>query len=134
MTDIPYGDGPICVAVLICTDVIEDKRTNNKTLIHAFNTIATRQLPSIQPRMVVLVSITNALGNREFQVTLSDPEGEKVLAVGLPLDSGDPLATHDLLLELLNVPLNLPGVYSFDVTSDHHHLGSRRFHLDYQPN
>ena len=133
MTDIPYGDGPVCVAVILCGDVIEDKRTNNKSLINAFNTITTTQLPSIQSRLVVLISVTNAIGDRVFQATLRDPNGDTVLSLDLPLVSSDPLATHDLVLELINVPLNLPGVYSIDVASDHRHLGSRRFMLDYNP-
>jgi hypothetical protein len=133
MSDIPYGDGPICVAVILCRDMIEDRRTNNRSLINVFNTITTNQLPSVQNRMVALISVTNALGDREFNITMRDPNGDTVLTVALPLSSEDPLATHDLALELMNVPLNLPGAYSVDVASDHRHLGSRRFTLDYQP-
>ncbi len=133
MSSIPYGDGPICVAVVICSDVIEDVRTRNKSLINSFNTITTNQLPSIQNRICVLISVTNALGEREFLVTLRDPNGDVVLAVPLPLASTDPLATHDLVLELMLVALHRPGVYSVDISSDLRHLGSRRFGLEYKP-
>jgi hypothetical protein len=133
MSDNSYGDLPVCVAVVICDTVIEDKRTNNKSLIGVFNTIVSKQLPVVQPRMYVVVSVTNVLGAAEFRLTLRDPEGASTLSVDLPLESQDPLATHDLLIELLGVPFNHPGPHSFDVSANGHHVGSRRFTISYQP-
>jgi hypothetical protein len=127
------SDFPRCVALLICSEVIEDKRTNNKTLINVFNTITTSQLPAVQNKTVLLISVTNATGDHELTVDLLDPEGGNVVSVNLHVNSHSPFAIHDLVLELLAVPLNHAGNYSFEVSIGGRQLGARQFNVLYQP-
>ena len=40
----------ICVSLIVCNEVIEDKRSGNKTLVGLFNGIMTPRLPASHPR------------------------------------------------------------------------------------
>src|SRR5919198_1052031 len=74
----PIGrESPSCVAIVICNEVIEDKWTNNKTLVGLFNSIAAPGLPAHHHRMFIMVSLTDGRG--EWPVLLAI-EGR-----GLPL-------------------------------------------------
>ena len=133
MIDGTHSDGIKCVALLICSDLIEDKRTNNKSLINVFNAITTKQLPAVQGKTVLVISVTNAMDHCELQVDLKAPEGTSVLSVNVNFQSQSPMSIHDLVLEFLSVPLNFAGSYSFEVREANHIIGSRSFDVVYQP-
>jgi len=48
------GTASLCLAIIICNEVIEDKRTNNKTLVGLFSRIGTKAVPCVHPRMFVM--------------------------------------------------------------------------------
>ncbi len=48
---------PICVSLIICNEVIEDKRSGNKTLVGLFNSVMAPALPVVHPRMFVMASL-----------------------------------------------------------------------------
>ena len=58
----PIREKPTCIAIIICNEVIEDKRTNNKTLVSLFNGISTPSLPAAHPRLFVMASFTSGSG------------------------------------------------------------------------
>jgi hypothetical protein len=120
-------DAPICVATLLCNEVIEDVRSHNKSAIGIFNAIQTPSLPATHPRMFLMVSLTNVKGNAAVRMVLRSPSGKSVANIEGKIDNGDPLATYDLVIELLSIPLEEEGVHVMDVFSGDHHVGGRRF-------
>lgn len=126
-------EDPVCVAVVICNDVIEDKRTNNKTLVGLFNAISVPGLPVSHPRMSVLVSITNVVRTTNISVVLRAPSGGTILEVGGPIESDDPLSVQDLVVELMGTPFEESGVYFVDVLAESRYLGGRRFWVTLEP-
>jgi hypothetical protein len=123
------NEAPICVAVVVCNDVIEDKRTNNKSLIGIFNAVAAPKVPATHPRMVVMASITNADREVPIQLVLRAPSGGDVMRVDGRVPMQDKLAVMDVVFELNGIPLEEFGTYIIDIMSGSNFLGSRRFQV-----
>jgi hypothetical protein len=120
-------EAPICVAIILCNDVIEDKRTNNKTLVGLFNVINTSQLPAVHPRMFVMASLTNLRGRQKITFSLKNPNNEEFARIEGEAASDDPLAVLDIVVELMGLPINFEGTHYIDILADSDLLGSRRF-------
>jgi hypothetical protein len=123
----PGKERPTCVAVVICNEVIEDKRTNNKTLIHLFNGIATPQLPFQQPCMVVMASLTNGIGRWPVTFTVRSPSNEIVARVDGEASFVDPVGVLDIFIEFKGLVFKEQGVHFVDVQTESFPLGERRF-------
>lgn len=122
-----FGDGPVCVATLICNDVIEDKRSGNKTVVGIFNAIGAPQVPATHPRMMVMASITNATSELTLQLELKGPEGKPLLRADAKVPSQNPGDVVDLLFELNNTTFNQYGDYVFELVYNGSVIGARRF-------
>jgi len=120
-------EAPVCVAIVLCNECIEDKRTNNKSLIGLFNAIHVPSVPIIHPRMVVLASITNAAQTLDMRLIIRSPSGHEVASIGAPFPTFDPLAAYDIVFELNGVVIQEPGTYNVDLMCDGSYLGGRRF-------
>jgi len=122
----------MCVALVICDDVIEDKRSGNKSLIGLFNNVSAAQLPAIHPRMFLMASLTSGLGAWTFSFRISAPSGREVLRMQDTITPADPLAVHDLVVELRNLPLEEEGVYFVDLLVEDTPVANRRFTVSQQ--
>jgi hypothetical protein len=120
-------EAPVCVAIVLCNDCIEDKRTNNKTLIGLFNAITAQSMPVMHSRMVVMASITNASKTLAMVLSIRSPSGEESAHIEAPFPATDPLAAYDIVFELNGVVLTEPGTYNVDLLCDGAYLGGRRF-------
>ena len=118
---------PTCVAIVICNEVIEDKWTNNKSLIGLFNSVSAQQLPAHHPRMFVMVSLTDGRGDWKVVIEISDPSGNKVFEAVGQMRFDDPIAVHDLVVEVQGLPLPEEGEYYVGLTCGGRFLASRRF-------
>ncbi|GAB4455411.1 MAG: hypothetical protein OHK0029_11490 [Armatimonadaceae bacterium] len=118
---------PICVALVICNEVIEDKRSGNKTLVGLFNGIMTPQLPATHPRMYLMASLTSGTGEWEFTFVITAPSGLEVFRMKDTARFTDPLVGHDLVVELRNLPLEEAGVYFVDLLIGSTPIANRRF-------
>lgn len=128
MNDIPASDAPICVAIVICNEVIEDKRTSNKTLINLFNGINVSALPALHPRLCLLASLTNLQTDQPVGFSITGPSGAELMKMeGTVSSGGDPLAVFDLVVEMLALTLAEEGVHSVNILSADTVIGSRRF-------
>lgn len=123
----PARERPMCVAVIICNEMIEDKRTNNKTLINLFNSIASSQLPLTQPRMVVMASLTNGIGRWPITFAIRAPSDKVVMRVDGEANFADPLAVLDIIIEFNSLTFADEGVHFVDVLTENYPLGNRRF-------
>ncbi len=129
-----FGEGPVCVSTLVCNEVIEDKRSGNKTVVGIFNAIGTTQLPATHPRMTVMASVTNA--DREIPVTLvlRGPEGKEMLRAEARVPARGPGDVVDLLFELNSITFNEHGDYLFEVVHEENTIGARKFIvIDHRP-
>lgn len=95
-----FGDGPVCVATLVCNEVIEDKRSGNKTVVGIFNAIGAAAVPAVHPRMTVMASITNAEREIAVYLLLLGPEGKEILRAEARVPARGPGDVTDLLFEL----------------------------------
>lgn len=118
---------PICIAVVICNEVIEDKTTSNKTLVSIFNTIGTPGLPCHHPRMFVMASLTDGRGTWPVTFRITGPSGRVLMRLDGDAHFSNPLEVIDLVLQVRGLQLFEAGEHTVDVMSGHDVLGSRRF-------
>ena len=122
------SDRPVCVAIVICNEIIEDKRTSNKTLVSLFNSINVAALPAMHPRLFLMVSLTNLREEIPVSFVIKSPSEKELMRMdGRVSGGGDPLAVIDLVVEVLGLTVGEEGVHFVDVVSGDTLLGSRRF-------
>jgi hypothetical protein len=124
---------PLCVALVICNEVIEDKRSGNKTLVGLFSGIQANQLPAVHPRMFVMASLTSGTGSWEFSFRILAPSGREVFRMKETAHLSDPLIAHDIVLELRNLALEEAGVYFVDLLIADVPVANRRFTVQVLP-
>ena len=119
---------PVCLAIILCDAVIEDKTTNNKTLVGLFNTIAAARYPTVRPAMSVFASLTGCRSEMrlELRIRREGAEGE-IVRFGGPLVSPSEAAIVDLVVHLRNMKLPAPGVYRVEILHDGQPLAARHF-------
>lgn len=123
---------PKCLSIILCDQVIEDKRTNKKSLIGTFNDIMVAGIPAKHPCMCLMLSVTNCRHEREIQIEiLRDTEQgvEQLLTMQGRIRAKTPLDVIDLVFEMRGVPLQSLGQYTIDVTTqpDGARLAQRSF-------
>jgi len=129
----PYGE-PIVLSIVLCDQVIEDKRTNKKSLIGVFNDIITGRLPTKHPCMYLVISLTNCLGNNEFEINLTrdtDYGDHPILQMKGRFEAQTPLDVIDLVFELRDVPLTHTGKHTIEILSqpNAHRIAQRFFYV-----
>jgi hypothetical protein len=129
---------PKCLSIVLCDQVIEDKRTNKKSLIGTFNDIFAGKVPAKHPCMFLMLSLTNC--RRPFDIALevsrdTEQGGERLLSLKGPVQGKNPLAVLDLVFELHGVALPAFGQYTIDVTlqPDAVRLAQRSFYVREMP-
>ncbi len=136
MTDAPApqpSELPVCLAINICNEVIVDARTNNKSLISCFNGIVSQSLPAMHPRMFIMASLTNVFANSEIIISARDPNYTEIMQFRAQIAASDPLAVHDLIVEVHNLQLPFAGTYFVDVIHNETLLAERRFIVQIVP-
>jgi hypothetical protein len=121
------AESPVCVAIVLCNECIEDKRTNNKTLINLFNAINVTHVPAVHNRLVVLASITNAASVLPMYLVVRSPSGAEVARINFDFQAADPLTVYDMVFEINGITLPEFGTYSIDLLNGASYLGGRRF-------
>jgi hypothetical protein len=124
---------PLCLALIICNDVIEDKRSGNKTLVGLFNGIMTNALPATHPRLYLMATLTSGTGEWPFAFRISGPDGQEVMRMSDTARFTDPLAVHDLVVEVRNLPFQEAGVYFVDLLLAEQPIMNRRFTVQIGP-
>lgn len=118
---------PICIAIVICNEVIEDKLTSNKTLVSIFNTIGTPGLPCQHPRMFVMASLTDGRGRWPIAFRVTDPEGATIMQVDGEAQFSNPLDVVDLVLQVRGLEIVHEGEHRVEVFIGGEPRGARRF-------
>ena len=118
---------PACVSIIICNEVIEDKWTNNKTLVGLFNSIGTPVLPTHHHRMFLMASLTDGRGEWPFVVDIESPSGDRIFHAEGQIRFENPLVVHDLVMEVRGLPLAEAGEYRASLFCGGRPLAARRF-------
>ena len=125
-TEVPGIPEPI--ALIICNEVIEDKRTNNKTLVGLFNRIYVADIPATHPRMFIVASLTGLTGTVPISFRISSPTTE-IARLNGKAESDDPEAVLDVVVELRDLPISELGTHSIEVLANDVPIARRRFEI-----
>jgi hypothetical protein len=117
-----------CLALVVCERVIEDKRTDNKSLIGLFNAVVASSLPAIQS-LSVFVSVSGMEQLLPLSLKLVAPGG--VLAdlawEPHPEAKTSPEAMHEFVIQMPGLELPEAGVYWFELWQGEEQLAKRGF-------
>ena len=122
---------PSCLAIVLCDYVIEDKATNNKSLIGLFNRIHAAKFPCSHPRMVIYISITDGRGDTQVEVFLErGRDRREVFKAQGKVEFREPNHVIDLVFDLRGVVFEEAGAYFVGIrTSAGKVLGERKFQV-----
>ena len=121
---------PAGLAIVVCDQIIEDKRTNKKSLIGIFNQIAAGEFPCRHPQLAVFVSVTEGRGRYPVRLRMAHEEtAETVVDVNGELELTDVNMVAELGFDLLGVVFPKPGLYSIEFYCDDALILERRFHV-----
>lgn len=112
---------PIGKAIILCDQVIEDKRTNNKSVIGIFNRISASRFPASHPRMAIYVALVNGVGKVPIELRLTcltSSEPKRLFATEGEVEFPDPNHIVELVFDLRSVVFEEPGQYVFEVLAD----------------
>ncbi|MDR3707625.1 MAG: hypothetical protein P4L33_04950 [Capsulimonadaceae bacterium] len=123
----PPTNPPSCISVIICNEIIEDKRTNNKTLVSLFNSIVVAQVPTSHHRMFVMASLTDGRGTWPISFIVRTPSGADLMRFDSEASFADPVSVLDISVEIIGLSLPELGVYFVDIMTGTYPLGHRRF-------
>lgn len=130
MSDSPAMPPPSMVVLLVCDQVIDDRRTNKKSAIGLFNTVVVQRVPVRLSQMAVLVTLTEIRGPTPLELRLVfDRDNRTLLRARGGVNAPNPLAMVDLVFTLRGVVLPELGQYAFELLSGEELLGRRRFHV-----
>jgi len=117
---------PEVLAIIICNEVIEDKHTNNKTLVGLFNGITVRSLPAFHSRICVVASLTGIIGEMPIGIRIMSPS-DVVADVKGKTNSEDGEVVLDLVVEFRDLPLKEEGTHRVEVYAGNVALAGRNF-------
>lgn len=121
---------PIVNAMLICDKVITEAQTNKKSLIGIFGNINTLKFPCVHNFLSVYIKFTDANGEYKFHLELIDLENNSVVGrsdIPKNITVKDPLATHDLVFNLVGLKFMHPGKYEFRIFANEEVFGQKTF-------
>jgi hypothetical protein len=121
---------PLCLALVICDEVIEDRRSGNKSLIGLFNTLAAPSLPFTK-RVYVVVSVSGTDELVPLDLRFVSPTGQLAsLRLEPPQDRKTQLHdVHDIVIEMRNLEFAQAGLYAFELWDEQGMMASRHFNV-----
>ena len=114
-----HPEQPRPLAMILCDDLIEDKRTHKKTLIGLFSQIVTSRFPATHPKLHIYFALTNGRGKYKATLQQLALEDLKVLKeISGELEFASPNAVLEYDFELVNVTFPTEGKYGFQLLLD----------------
>ena len=121
---------PTALSFIICDTVIEDKRTNKKTLVGLFNNINAKSFPCTHAAMHVFIGLTEGRG--KYKCTLScekDDSSQKLFELPGSIEFKNPLAVVEINFEIRGVRFIEGGTYRFEFSCNNIPVISRKFQV-----
>jgi hypothetical protein len=125
---------PKCLAILLCDDVMEDKRTNKKVIIGTFNVIGARKFPYRHPSMTLYFVLTDGRGEMPVRVEMirdlrADQGGQRIFELSGNAKFENPLVVAELVLTIRDMHLPGPGIYTLRVLVNDAFIGERKIQV-----
>lgn len=127
---------PTLNAMLICDQVIAERRTNKKSLIGIFENINAPKFPFTHSSLSIYIKLTEAKGKYKFRLELVDLEKNEVIGKGetpKPLNFDDSLKTHELVFVMNTLEFKHPGKYEFRVFANNNLFAQKTFQVKKVP-
>jgi hypothetical protein len=129
---------PLAQTMIVCDAVHRDPSTGKFFLMGTFSTIFTRQMPCRHRRLCLFLALTECRGKTPIRVALVrvDPTGgadQVITQTTAEVDSPDPLAVHELIMQIKEITFPEPGEYRFQLESAGELLLEKRLVVVYQP-
>ncbi|OGW83960.1 MAG: hypothetical protein A3C47_00235 [Omnitrophica bacterium RIFCSPHIGHO2_02_FULL_51_18] len=118
----------IPLAMIICDTVIDDKKTNKKSLIGLFDNINSLKLPCVHPRLNVFIVLTE--GNGEYDCALKcikEDTNKALVELQGKIHCLNPQQKIELNFEMVGLRFTDYGNYRFDFYCNENLLVSRKF-------
>ena len=118
---------PCCVCLALCSEIVDDVRSRNKSLFSIFNAVGTQQVPTIQPRLAILASVTNAAPDTPIRIVVHTPSGQELFSADGKTLGGGLTSVTDFPLELQGVVLPEAGDYAVSLYASDDLIAQRHF-------
>ena len=121
---------PVGLAMMLCDYVIEDKRTNKKSLIGLFSNISAKNFPASHYCMNAFVVLSDGHGDYrgELRCIKADDEQEISTMKG-PIPFPDPRAVLEFNFEMYGLTFPEPGEYIMQFLCDNEIVIQRKLNL-----
>lgn len=114
-TEEPSQIAPLLVAAVICDVAVEDPSTKKKTLVGIFDTVRASEFPT-QRTLTLYVKIVDAIGHYALKVRIvNTSSGDSVGEIDGNVVAQDRLKSTELLIPILDMPIQSKGRYEFQV-------------------
>jgi hypothetical protein len=114
-----YSEMPIGLALISCDTVIEDRRTNKKSLIGLFGQLNVRRFPYVHPSLSLFVSMTGGTGEHACEVLCSnDSLAKPLFSVKGKIKFDHPQQVIDMVFQLQAIRFPLADTYWIKVVVD----------------
>lgn len=130
------GPTPKLLAMVVCDEVIQDRRSNKISLIGIFDRLLTPGLPAVMRPIGVYARLVDAQGEYAFRLDLVRVRDLHAIGSGTapPIQIEDRLQTFELVFDLPPLKFEESGPYEFRLFADDLHVGSGPFQvLQIQP-
>lgn len=121
---------PIGEAIVICDQIITEAGTNKKSLIGIFNGVASFAFPVQHPRLCVYCAMSNGRGSTTLDLRCIRVEDSAEIArISGSVNFPDPTAVIELVFNIINIPFERPGLYTFETSCEGEYLMEKRFNV-----
>ena len=119
---------PVLLSAIICDRVITDKRTNQPSIIGAFETVNAFKYPARHSRLAFFCQLTNGHGKVLITFKLVDvqKEDKPLFEQKIEHEFTDVRRVENLTFNIEGIPFPHPGEYRFQVFAGSTLLSERR--------
>ena len=119
---------PIVITMVMCDHVLQDVRTNKKSLIGLFNQFNVGKFPSKIRTFSVFVKLTEGRGAPNCELRCINAETNDLIAqLTGPINFKNPNDILDFTFQIDGLSFPAPGDYRFEFLSEGKLLSSNRF-------
>ena len=119
---------PLSLAMMICDTVVDDRRTNKKSLIGLFNNITSSKIPCVHPRFNVFICLTEGNGDYGAKLRcLKVGDEREVFSMEGPIRFLNPRQILEFNFEILGMTFPSYGDYRFEFLCENQPVVARKF-------
>lgn len=125
---------PVLQAIILADEVYIDRETGKKVICGTFNKLWSPKFPAERGRSTkAFICLTNCHTQPTVKLRYVDLNDDNVLMetpdIRLRGEVGQPLKSHELIVEVPGFPMPHPGFYAFEVYCNSQLLGSIRIEV-----